>query len=90
MKLYLYKIGTAAPVMAFDNAISYSDSRVMTEERTADGSSTIVYGPFAENCELSSLPDCSEALFSKWREDHPTQEERLSAIESAIERGMSL
>lgn len=90
MTLYLYKIGTAVPVMVFENAIAYSDGQVITEERTADGSSAIVYGPFAENCEVSSLPDCSEALFAKWREDHPTQEERLYAIEAAIERGQSL
>lgn len=77
MELYLYKTGTNTPVLTIGSAVSYTDSEV----RTADGA---VYSPLAEDCELSSLPDCSEALRADWRrrhclEDHPelmTMDER--------------
>ena len=63
MNLYLYKTGTSIPVLTIENAVSYTDNRAVTE----DGS---VYGPFAEDVELSSLEDCSEALRAKWRREH--------------------
>lgn len=80
MDLYLYKTGTSTPVLTIENVVSYTDNRAETE----DGA---VYSPFAEDCELSSLPDCSEALRAKWRRehclaDHPelmTLEERRAA-----------
>ena len=49
MTLYLYKIGTAKPVLTVENAQSYTADSVMA----ADGT---VYGPLAEDCELSSVP----------------------------------
>ncbi len=63
MTLYLYKTGTDVPALAIENAASYTDSEVRTEDGT-------VYGPFAEDCELSSLPDCSETLRADWRREH--------------------
>ena len=60
MDLYLYKIGSSVPVLTIENVVSYTDNEI----RTADGSA---YSPLAEDCELSSLPDCSEALREKWR-----------------------
>lgn len=80
MNLYLYKTGTTVPVLTIENAVSYTDNRATTE----DGS---IYGPFAEDVELSSLEDCSEALRAKWRReyclaDYPelmTLEERKAA-----------
>lgn len=67
MDLYLYKTGTSTPVLTIENVVSYTDNRAETE----DGA---VYGPFAEDCELSSLPDCSEALRAKWRREHCLQD----------------
>ena len=80
MDLYLYKTGTNVPVLTIENAVSYTADQAVTE----DGG---VYGPFAEDVELSSLPDCSEALRADWRrqhclEDYPelmTLEERRAA-----------
>jgi len=77
MTLYLYKLGTAAAVMAIENAASYTDNEVRTEEGA-------VYGPFAGDCELSSLPDCSETLRSDWRKAHPSQEERMEELEALV------
>lgn len=77
MTLYLYKIGTNVPVLTIENAVSYTDDRAETE----DGA---VYGPFAEDCELSSLPDCSEALRAGWQAGHPSQEKRVEDLESLV------
>ena len=63
MNLYLYKTGTSIPVLTIENAVSYTDNQAVTEEGC-------VYGPFAEDVELSSLEDCSEALRAKWRREH--------------------
>lgn len=63
MNLYLYKIGTNVPVLTIEDAVSYTENEVRTE----DGS---VYSPLAEDCELSSKPDCSEALRADWRREH--------------------
>lgn len=67
MDLYLYKTGTTVPVLTIENVVSYTDNRAETE----DGA---VYGPFAEDCELSSLEDCSETLRAKWRREHCLQD----------------
>lgn len=80
MNLYLYRVGTSVPVLTIENVVSYTDNRAETEEGA-------VYGPFAEDCELSSLPDCSETLRADWRranrlEDYPelmTLEDRRAA-----------
>lgn len=77
MTLYLYKTGTRVPALTIEHVTSYTDSRAVTE----DGA---VYGPFAEDAELSSLPDCSEALRAKWRAGHPSQEERMEELEALV------
>ena len=63
MNLYLYKTGTNTPVLTIENAVSYTDNKAVAEDGT-------VYGPFAEDVEFSSLPDCSEALRANWRREH--------------------
>lgn len=73
MTLYLYKTGTSTPVMTIENAVSYTADSAVTE----DGA---VYSPFAEDVELSSRPDCSEALRADWRRDHPSAEQRMEAL----------
>lgn len=80
MKLYLYKTGENTPVMSFEDVISYTDNQVVTEK---DGDRS-VYSTFAPDCELSSLPDCSEALRADWRADHPSQEERVEELEALV------
>ena len=77
MTLYLYKTGTSVPVMTIENVVFYTDSRAVTE----DGG---VYGPFAGDCELSGLPDCSETLRADWRRAHPTQEDRMEELEALM------
>lgn len=77
MTLYLYKIGTAVPVLTIENAVSYTDKEV----RTKDGT---IHGPLAEDCELSSLPDCSEALRAGWRAEHPGTERRVEELEALV------
>ena len=77
MELYLYKIGTQVPVLKIENAASYTAEEVRTEDGT-------VYRPLAEDCELSSLPDCSEALREDWRREHPGTEEKQEAVDAAI------
>ena len=63
MNLYLYKIGTNVPALTIEDVASYTDNEV----RAADGT---IYSPLAEDCELSSLPDCSETLRADWRRQH--------------------
>lgn len=77
MTLYLYKTGTDVPALTIENAASYTDSEVRTEDGT-------VYGPFAEDCELSSLPDCSETLRADWRAAHPGAEARMEELEALV------
>lgn len=83
MTLYLYKIKTgtggasAAPVMTLENVVSYTDSKAFTE---GNG----IYGPFAEDCELSSKPDCSETLRADWRKEHPSQDVRIDELEALV------
>lgn len=77
MTLYLYKIGTSAPLLTLEDVASYTADQAVTE----DGA---VYGPFAGDCELSSLPDCSETLRADWRRTHPTQEDRMEELEALM------
>ena len=72
MTLYLYKIGTAKPVLTVENAQSYTADSVMA----ADGT---VYGPLAEDCELSSVPECTETLRADYRAAH-----RLEELEALV------
>lgn len=90
MTLYLYKTGTNVPVLTIENVTAYTDNWVKTEEGG-------VYGPFAEDVELSSRPDCFETLRADWRRENPENGDRLGALEkeitaiaAAIERGLSL
>lgn len=76
MDLYLYRIGTVEPLLRFEKVLSYTDSRVVTE----DG----VYEPLAENSELSFLPDCSETLRADWAAAYPSQETRIEQLESLM------
>lgn len=77
MKLYLYRIGSTVPAFEIKDAVSYTADRV----KAADGT---IYGPFAEHCELSSLPDCSETLRADWRVAFPSQETRLEELEALV------
>lgn len=77
MKLYLYRIGDKTPMLEMENVASYTGDQVVAEDGT-------IYGPLAEGCELSSLPDCSEALRADWRREHPTAEKRLEELEELM------
>ena len=68
MTLYLYKIGTSAPVLTIENVQSYTADSVTA--KNAEGN-PIVYSPLSADCELSSKADCSETLRAAWREAHP-------------------
>ena len=71
MTLYLYKAGTAVPVLTIENVQSYTAERVTA----LDGQNgTVTYAPLASGYELSSKPDCSETLRQAWREAHPGAE----------------
>lgn len=71
MTLYLYKIGTSAPVLTIENVQSYTADSVTA----ADGA---VYAPLAEGYELSGKADCSETLRADWRAK-PTQLDRIES-----------
>ena len=71
MTLYLYKTGTTVPALTIKNVQSYTaDSITALDE---NGRLT-TYAPLADGYELSSKPDCSEALRQAWREAHPGAE----------------
>lgn len=77
MTLYLYKTGTSIPVITIENVVSYTGNQAAAEDGT-------VYGPFGPDCELSSLPDCSETLRAGWRRAHPSQEDRMEELEALV------
>lgn len=77
MNLYLYKTSGHTPLLTIENVVSYTADRAVTQ----DGG---VYRPFAEDCELSSLEDCSEALRAEWQREHPTQEKRVEELEELV------
>lgn len=77
MTLYLYKIGTVVPVLTIENAASYTDSNVVTEDGT-------IYGPFAEGYELSGKEDCSETLRADWRSANPAMQTRIEELEELM------
>lgn len=74
MELYLYDTGSKAVLLELEDVASYTDNQVVME----DGA---VYSPLAENCELSSLPDCSETLRADWRQNNPSAETRIEELE---------
>ena len=77
MTLYLYRVGTPIPVLTMEQVTGYTANSVETE----DGS---VYSPLADDCELSSLADCSETLREAWRESHPSDETRIEELETLV------
>ena len=68
MTLYLYKIGSSAPVLTIENVQGYTAERVTALDEAGNA---VVYTPLAEDCELSSKADCSETLRAAWRTAHP-------------------
>ena len=76
MTLYLYTKGEAKPRLTLENVLSYTDSVVVTTEG--------VYGPLAEDCELSSKVDCSETLRADWRAAHPSDKTRIEELEALM------
>ena len=81
MTLYLYRIGTTVPVLTIENVQSYTDERVTALDEAGNA---VVYAPLAEDCELSSEPDCSEALRAAWREANPDGKTRLDELEELV------
>lgn len=77
MDLYLYKIGTSVPLLTMENVVSYTADKAVAEDGT-------IYGPFAEDVELSSKSDCSEALRANWRREYPPQEQRINELEALM------
>lgn len=71
MTLYLYKTGTAAPVLTIENVQSYTAERVTALDNQGN---VVTYAPLAEDCELSGKADCSETLRQAWQEAHPGAE----------------
>lgn len=74
LTLYLYKIGTNKPILAIEDVVSYTADR-------AEAKDGAVYSPFADDVELSSLPDCSETLRADWRKANPPMAERVTVLE---------
>lgn len=72
MTLYLYRIGTAVPVLTIENVQSYTAERVTALD---ENGAEVTYAPLAEDCELSSKADGSEALRAAWRAQHPAAED---------------
>lgn len=76
MKLYLYHILTKKILLEIDGVVSYTADQVQTNEG--------IYGPLAEDCELSSLLDCSETLRADWKRDNPTADIRIEELETLM------
>lgn len=77
MTLYLYRVGNSFPLLDIEDVTGY----------TADSITTVTgetYAPLAEDCELSSVPECTETLRANWRMRYPTQEERLEGLEELM------
>lgn len=81
MTLYLYRIGTAAPLLRLERVQSYTAERVTALDEAGNA---VIYAPLAEDCELSSEPDCSEALREAWREANPDGKTRLDELEELV------
>lgn len=77
MNLYLYRMGEQAPLLEIENVVEYTADAVVTEFGET-------YGPLAEDCELSSVPECTETLRADYRMAHPTQETRLEELEELM------
>ena len=77
MNLYLYRMGETTPLLEIEDVAEYTADAVVT-------SSGETYGPLAEDCELSSVPECTETLRADYRAAHPTQETRLEELETLV------
>ena len=76
MKLYLYELSSKKVLLELEQVKSYTDCEVVTEEG--------IYAPLAEDCELSSLPDCSETLRADWKQDNPSVDIRIEELEALM------
>ena len=81
MTVYLYKIGTNTPVLTIKNVQSCTADSVTA---LGEDGGLRTYAPLAEDCELSSKADCSEALRAAWREANPDGETRLDELEELV------
>lgn len=77
MNLYLYRMGENAPLLEIEDVAAYTADTVVTETGET-------YGPLAEDCELSSVPECTETLRADWRKRCPSQETRLEELEELV------
>lgn len=77
MNLYLYRLGESTPLLEIKDVANYTADAVVTE-------SGETYGPLAEDCELSSVPECTETLRADWRMRCPSQETRLEELEELV------
>lgn len=77
MTLYLYKAGANIPALTIENVQSYTADSVTALD---ENGRPATYATLAEDCELSSKPDCSEALRAKWRAEHPDTETQMAAL----------
>lgn len=77
MNLYLYRMGETTPLLEIEDVAEYTADAVVT-------SSGETYGPLAEDCELSSVPECTETLRADWRKRCPSQETRLEELEELM------
>lgn len=77
MNLYLYRQGEAIPLLEIQDVADYTADAVVTE-------SGETYGPLAADCELSSVPECTETLRANWRKRCPATETRLEELEELV------
>lgn len=77
MTLYLYRTETGVPALTIENVQSYTADSVTALD---ENGRPATYAPLAEDCELSSKADCSEALRAKWRAEHPDAETQMAAL----------
>jgi len=77
MNLYLYRLGESTPLLEIKDVANYTADAVVTE-------SGETYAPLAEDCELSSVPECTETLRADWRKRCPSQETRLEELEELV------
>ena len=77
MELYLYDTVADEVRMKLEDVASYSADQI----RLKNGA---VYGPLAENLEMSATPDCAGTLRADWRRDNPNTETRLEELEALL------
>lgn len=77
MNFYLYRMGETAPLLEIEDVAEYTADAVVTETGET-------YGPLAKDCELSSVPECTETLRADWRKRYPSQETRLEELEELM------